>query len=123
MPITIEEIKETYPFLSIIRIYKEEKIGIIQNCDQKIISIYCYDLIAKDMQSVFLEHGKTWWWESNRKLPVNMFIGKDFDVFASAIRSYAMKETEVIHGPIIRLSDLIAKKNRRKTVQLIRRVN
>ena len=123
MSITVEKINETYPLLSIIRINKEEKVCIIQNCDQKIVSMYCYDYIAKDLQPLFLEYGKNWWWESNRKLPVNMFIGKQFTVFASALRSYSVKETEVLHGPVTRLSDLLVnKKIRRKTVQLLRRV-
>ena len=120
MIITVDKIKETYPFLSIIRINKE---GIIQNCDQKIISMYCYDFVPKEIQSLFLEYGKNWWWESNRKLPINMFIGKQFSVFTEALRSYSLKETEILHGPVTKLSDLLAnKKIRRKTVQLLRKV-
>lgn len=123
MSITVEKINETYPFLSVIRINKEEKVGIIQNCDDKIISIYCFNFIGKDLQPLFLEYGKNWWWESNRKLPVNMFIGKQFNIFSNALRSYSIKETEIIHGPVTRLSDLLnSKKIRRKTVQLLRRV-
>ena len=123
MAIKIEDIKETHPFLSVINIAKEEKVGIIQNCDARVLSIYCYDLVPRDLQALFLEYGKNWWWESNRKLPVNMFIGRDFDVFSRSLRSYSMKETVVLHGPITKLSDLITnKKIRRKTVQLLRRI-
>lgn len=124
MALNLEEVKQTYPFLSVIRVANEEKIGIIQNCDLKIISIYCYDLLDKDLQNNFLEYGKNWWWESNRKIPVNIFIGKDFDIFKKSLRSYSYKETEVLFGPITKLSDLIVnKKIRRKTVQLIRSIN
>jgi len=123
MAIKIDDIKETHPFLSVINIVNEEKVGIIQNCDAKVLSIYCYDLVPKDLQSIFLEYGKNWWWESNRKLPVNMFIGRDFDIFSRCLRSYSMKETVILHGPVIRLSDMLTnKKIRRKTVQLLRRV-
>ena len=123
MTISVDKINETYPFLSIIRINKEEKVGIIQNCDQKIISMYCYDSVPRDLQSMFLEYGKNWWWESNRKLPINMFLGKQFAIFTDALRSYSLKETEILHGPVTRLSDLLAnKKIRRKTVQLLRKV-
>jgi len=122
MALKAEDIKDTHPFLSIINIAKEEKVGIIQNCDSRVISIYCYDLIPKDLQQLFLEYGKNWWWESNRKLPVNMFIGKDFDIFSRSLRSYSVKETVVLLGPVTKLSDLISnKKIRRKTVQLLRR--
>lgn len=124
MALNVEEVRQTYPFLSVIRVASEEKIGIIQNCDLKIISIYCYDLLDKDLQIAFLEYGKNWWWESNRKIPVNIFIGKDFDIFKKSLRSYSFKETQVLFGPITKLSDLIVnKKIRRKTVQLIRSMN
>ena len=123
MAFKLEEIQKNYPFLSVIKIANEEKVGIIQNCDQRIISIYCYDLIRPDLQPVFLEYGGDWWWESNRKLPINMFIGKQFAIFTGALRSYSLKETEILHGPVTRLSDLLAnKKIRRKTVQLLRKV-
>ena len=72
---------------------------------------------------MFLDYGRDWWWESNRKLPVNMFIGEKFQVFSASLRSYSMKETEVVFGPITKLSDLLnVKRLRRKTVQLIRKV-
>ena len=123
MTVKLEEIQKNYPFLSVIKVANEERVGIIQNCDQRIISIYCYDYIQKQLQPLFLEYGRDWWWESNRKLPVNMFIGDKFKVFSSSLRSYSMKETEVVFGPITKLSDLLnVKRLRRKTVQLIRKV-
>ncbi len=124
MALNLEEIQKNYPFLSLIKVGKEEYVGIIQNCDARIISIYCYDFIPKGLTELFLEHGKNWWWESNRKTPVNMFIGNDFVVFRPSLRSFSLKETEVIFGPITKLSDLTSnKKLRRKTVQLVRRIN
>ena len=123
MAFELEEIQKNYPFLSVIKIANEEKVGIIQNCDQRIISIYCYDLIRPDLQPVFLEYGGDWWWESNRKLPVNMFIGSKFHVFSPSLRSFSVKETEVVFGPVTKLSDLLSNKRlRRRTVQLIRKV-
>ena len=123
MIITVDKINETYPFLSIIRINKEEKVGIIQNCDQKIISMYCYDSVPKEIQSLFLEYGKNWWWESNRKLPINIFIGKDFYKFKDALKTFSAKDCTVLFGPITRLTDLTKDKRiRRKTIQLVRRV-
>ncbi len=123
MTVKLEEIQKNYPFLSVIKVANEERVGIIQNCDQRIISIYCYDYIQKGIQPLFLEYGRDWWWESNRKLPVNMFIGEKFQVFSNSLRSYSMKETEVVFGPITKLSDLLnVKRLRRKTVQLIRKV-
>jgi len=119
MALNLEEIQKNYPFLSLIKVGKEEYVGIIQNCDARIISIYCYDFIPKGLTELFLEHGKNWWWESNRKTPVNMFIGNDFVVFRPSLRSFSLKETEVVFGPITKLSDLTSnKKLRRKTERI-----
>lgn len=124
MPFDIKDIQSNYPFLSLIKVVKEEYLGIVQNCDTKVISIYNYDLVQPELKSTFLEFGKSWWWESNRKLPINIFIGESFAPFRQCLASFSMKETEVVFGPIVQLSDLTeSKRIRRKTVQLVRRVN
>jgi hypothetical protein len=72
---------------------------------------------------VFLEYGANWWWESNRKIPINIFIGKDFVKFRPYLRTYTLKELKVIFGPVTKLSALTdSKRIRRKTVQLLRTV-
>jgi hypothetical protein len=85
--------------------------------------MYNYEAMSKDLKSLFLEYGKSWWWESNRKLPINIFIGTDFDVFRRYLLSFSIKDTEVVFGPTVQLSSLTdAKRVRRRTVQLVRRV-
>ena len=81
MKLDVEEIKQNYPFLSLVTVGKIEQVGIIQNADIKVLSIYSLDAVPKNMIEDFLQHGQTWWWESNRKLPINIFIGKDFFKF------------------------------------------
>lgn len=121
MAVDLDNIQKTYPFLSLISVANNEYVGIIQNSDNRVLSIYVYELLPKDICPLFLEHGANWWWESNRKIPINIFIGKDFAVFRPYLRTYSLKETKVIFGPITRLSDLSdSKRVRRKTVQLLR---
>ena len=123
MAFNLEDIQKNYPFLSCLKVAKEEYVGIIQNCDARLTSIYCYAFVPNDLKTLFLEYGKNWWWESNRKTPVNMFIGNDFAVFRSSLRSFSTKECEVLFGPVTKLSDLVVNKRvRRKTVQLLRRM-
>lgn len=120
----LEDIQSNYPFLTLVKVAKEEYLGIIQNCDEKVLSIYNYESIPHDMRTLFLEFGKSWWWESNRKLPINIFIGESFYAFRSYLLSFSIKECDIVFGPIVQLSDLTnSKRIRRKTVQLIRRVN
>jgi len=119
----IEEIQKTYPFLSLIAVAKEEYVGIIQNSDTRVLSLYRYDIIPHTLKSVFLEFGSNWWWESNRKIPINIFIGKDFNIFRPYLKTYSIKETKILFGPIIRLGDLNqTKRTRVKTVQLLRTI-
>ncbi len=123
MATDLQDIQNSYPFLSLIGVAKDEYVGIIQNSDTKVLSIYVYELLPQELRSVFLEYGANWWWESNRKIPINIFIGKDFVKFRPYLRTYTVKETKIIFGPVTRLSALSdAKRVRRKTVQLLRTV-
>lgn len=123
MTTDLENIQSSYPFLSLIRIGKEELVGIIQNSDSKVLSIYVYEYIPKDLKQQFLDYGDSWWWESNRKIPINIFIGSDFVKFRPYLRTYTSKDTKVVFGPITKLSSLTdSKRIRRKTVQLLRTV-
>ena len=124
MPFDLEDIQSNYPFLTLVKVGKEEYLGIVQNCDQRLISLYNYAAMSPEVKLLFLEYGKSWWWESNRKLPINIFIGSDFEVFRNFLLSFSIKETEIVFGPTVQLSDLTANKRiRRKTVQLVRRIN
>jgi hypothetical protein len=121
MATDLEDIQTSYPFLSLISVVKDEIVGIIQNCDSKVLSIYVYELMPAEYKPLFLEYGANWWWESNRKIPINIFIGHDFVKFRPYLRTYSIKETKVLFGPVTRLSDLSDNKRiRRKTVQLLR---
>mgnify|MGYP001257645124 FL=1 len=124
MPFDLEDIQSNYPFLTLIKVVKEEYLGIVQNCDQRLISLYNYAVMPQEAKAIFLEYGRAWWWESNRKLPINIFIGSDFEMFRNFLLSFSIKETEILFGPTVQLSDLTqSKRVRRKTVQLVRRVN
>ena len=124
MPFDLEDIQLNYPFLTLIKVGKEEYLGIVQNCDQRLISLYNYAVMPQEAKAIFLEYGRAWWWESNRKLPINIFIGSDFEMFRNFLLSFSIKETEILFGPTVQLSDLTQSKIvRRKTVQLVRRVN
>ena len=124
MPFDLEDIQSNYPFLTLIKVGKEEYLGIVQNCDQRLISLYNYAVMPQEAKAIFLEYGRAWWWESNRKLPINIFIGSDFEMFRNFLLSFSIKETEILFGPTVQLSDLTqSKRVRRKAVQLVRRVN
>jgi hypothetical protein len=69
----------------------------------------------------FLKLGQTWWWESNRQIPINIFLKKDFNYFRSTLVTLASKDIKIMHGPVVKLDDISKKRVKRKTIQLMRR--
>lgn len=125
MALELDNIQKTHPYLSLLKVAnKEEYLGIVQNADQRLISLYNYNALPEALKKVFLNYGSVWWWESNRQLPINIFIGESFSIFRRYLVSFSIKETKVMFGPVVQLSDITNNKRiRRKTVQLVRRVN
>ena len=69
----------------------------------------------------FLKCGETWWHESNRKLPINIFLKGDFRYFRSTLVSLNSKDIKIVAGPTVRLSEIANKRVKRKTIQLVRK--
>ena len=117
------EFKNKFPFLSGIYYRDEEYICIIQNSDEKIISFYNYEAIrSPEEKEIFLEFGDTWWWESNRLLPINIFIGKEMSYFRYCMRTVVCKDVEIIFGPVTSLNNLIKKRIKRRQISLVKKV-
>lgn len=118
-----EKLSELYPFLSIGRCGEHEIVGIIQNSSKTLISIYDYNSIPSDkMKKKFLEYGAEYWWHSNRKISIDIFLRGEFDIFKPYLKSFNPKEFKLIHGPEPRLSNLSSKRVKRKQITLIRKV-
>ena len=112
--------QELHPFISCVRINTTEYIGIIINLDVHVTSIYDISLVRIEDRKNFLELGETWWWESNRKLPINIFLKKEMQDFRYAIKTFNSKDIELVFGPTVNLSEIAEKRVKRKTVQLVR---
>ena len=79
-------LRDKFPFLSLIQKGDLEYVGIIQNEDTNVISFYDYGkLIMSQDKTQFLKSGETWWHESNRKLPINIFLKGEFRHFRSTL--------------------------------------
>jgi hypothetical protein len=117
-----ETLKKKFPFLSLIKKGDLEFVGIIQNQDNQVTSFYDYSRIMMPQDKIkFLKMGETWWWESNRKIPINIFLKSDFSYFKSTLVTLATKDIKIAHGPVVRLEDIAKKRIKRRTIQLMRR--
>jgi hypothetical protein len=112
-----------YPFLSYISYGGNEYIGIIQNLDDVITSIYDYALIKQvDQKKSYLELGEIWWWESNRMVPINIFLKSDWINFRFTLKTFNSKDVNLLYGPAISLKENLQKRSKRRSITLIRRV-
>jgi hypothetical protein len=119
----LSEIEEKFPFLSGIRYQLHEYIGIIQNSDEKVISFYDYESIRTPEEKLkFLEHGETWWWESNRLLPINIFLQGQMIPFRYCIKTIVNKDVEIMFGSCTSLNNIVKKRIKKRQIQLVRKL-
>ena len=117
-----KEIQEKFPFLSVVTYGGQEFVGIIINQDSTVTSMYVYtNLRTSEEQRYFLELGETWWWESNRLIPINIFLKRDMDPFKYCIVTMNSKDVKVTLGPCVNLNDLSLKRIKRKSIQLVKK--
>ena len=115
------QFQDNFPFISCLKSNDREYVGIIVNCDDYVASIYDLSMIINEQHRVlFLEMGEVWWWESNRKIPINIFLKKEMQLFRPFIKTFNSKDAELIFGPLVNLSEIAEKRVKRKSIQLIR---
>lgn len=121
---SIANILEQFPFLSYGRLVDTEYLGIIQNADNRLLSMYVLDSIpTEDLRRQFLTCGEDWWWGSNRELPINIFLKDRFRVFRPFLKHFSRKDFELIAGPAVSLQDTIARRVRRRKITLVRKMD
>jgi hypothetical protein len=117
-----ENLQENFPFISVINHVSHEYVGIIINQDAQVTSMYDYASIKTDVEKQrFLELGEAWWWESNRQIPINIFLLNEIAEFKYAIKNFSTKDVKVLFGPCTSLNDIIVKRIKRKSITLVRK--
>lgn len=120
--IDLDSIKDKFPFLSGLRCQTIEYIGIIQNSDDKIISFYDYDAIRTPEEKIqFMNLGEIWWWESNRLLPINIFLQGQMQDFRYCLKTVINKDIEIMFGSVTSLNNIMKKRIKKRQIQLVRR--
>jgi hypothetical protein len=118
------KLTEKYPFITLCIYASNEYIGIIQNQDDLVTTIYDFGALhTADQKTRYLELANVWWWESNRSIPINIFLRQDWDDFRFCLRTFVNKDLDILHGPVCSLNDIARKKSKRKSITLVRRIN
>lgn len=119
-----EKLTEKYPFITLCMYANAEYVGVVQNRDDIVTTIYDFGAVQTQADKLeFLELASTWWWESNRSIPINIFLRKDWEKFRPTLRTFVNKDLEILHGPTCSLLDIARKKSKRKSITLVRRLD
>lgn len=123
MDINFTVLLDQYPFLSLLTYGGNEYVGVIQNLDDNITTIYDYGLLkTEDQKIVFIELAETWWWESNRMVPINIFLKQDWVQFRSTLKTFMSKDVSLKYGPAVSLKENAQKRSKRRSITLVRRI-
>ena len=119
-----DKLTEKYPFITLCVYANVEYVGVVQNKDDAVTTIYDFGSIPLQKDKMkFLELATTWWWESNRSIPINIFLRTEWEPFRYTLRTFVNKDLEILHGPACSLLDISRKKTKRKSITLVRRLD
>jgi len=114
---------DNYPFLSLISYGGHEYIGIIQNHDELITTIYDFALLkTKEQKTLFLSYGDQWWWESSRTVPIHLYLRQEWTMFKPTLKTFNSKDVLVQHGPAVSLKELGKDKSKRRSIVLVKKI-
>jgi hypothetical protein len=117
-----KKLTENHPFITVCSYGGQEYIGIVQNKDDSFTTFYDYGSIAEQsLKQAFLNLGDTWWWESNRMIPINIFLKTEWAPFKPYLKTFNNRGLVVLHGPVVSLDDINKKRIKRRSITLVRR--
>lgn len=118
------DIYSNFEFLTGLFYSDREYVGIVVNHDNTIITFYDVEAIPTvQLKKEFLDLGDMWWWESNRMLPIDVFLHHEMKPFKPYLKTFVMKDVEILFGPVTSLQNLLKKRIKRRSIQLIRKTD
>jgi hypothetical protein len=118
-----KKLTENHPFITICSYASQDYVGIIQNRDDLVTTMYDYgSIVEAELRAKFLELGDIWWWESNRAIPINLFLREEWTVFKPYIRTFNNKSLDIVHGPVVSMTDFTKRRGKRKSITLVKKI-
>ena len=120
----LQKLLDRYPFFTVLKYgANEEYVCIVQNQNDDVTTIYDFGALVKEEdRKNFLILADSWYWGSNRKTPINIFIGADWGQFKRCAKNLITKEVTVVAGDVVRLENLSEKRTKRRTITLVRKM-
>jgi hypothetical protein len=114
---------QNHPFITVCSYANQDYVGIVQNRDDMVTTIYDYgSIIDNEVKEKFLELGEVWWWESNRLIPINLFLKNEWSMFRPYLRTFNNKSLVIVHGPICSMNELSKRRSKRRSITLVKRM-
>jgi len=113
-----------FPFISVVSYgaHADEFVGIVQNYDSLTTCFYDFGvLLDDDEKRLFLTLGEKWFFESNRMIPINIYLKWEWKPFEKTFKTFMSRELTVIYGPCPSLANL-AQKKKRRSIQVVKRL-
>lgn len=117
------KLSENHPFITVCSYANQDFVGIVQNRDDAVTTIYDYGAIIEvETKAKFLELGDIWWWESNRLIPINLFLKDEWVIFRPYLRTFTNKSLTILHGPVCSMNELHKRRSKRRSITLVKRM-
>lgn len=118
------KLTDLHPFITVLSYAQQDYVGIIQNRDDIVTTIYDYgSIIEPEVKKRFLELGDIWWGESNRMIPINLFLKNEWLPFKNYIRTFNNKSLVILHGPVVSMTELNKRRSKRRSITLVKRLS
>jgi hypothetical protein len=118
-----QKLTTSHPFITVCSYAGQEYVGVVQNKDDTVTTFYDYgSIVETHLKSLFLELGDQWWWESNRLIPINLFLRDDWVIFRPYLRTFNNKGLDILHGPITSMNELSKRRVKRRSITLVRKM-
>lgn len=118
-----KKLSENHPFITVCSYANQDYVGIVQNRDDTVTTIYDYGAIVdQEIKNKFLELGDIWWWESNRLIPINLFLKDEWSIFKPYLRTFNNKSLVILHGPTCSMNELHKRRSKRRSITLVKRI-
>lgn len=118
-----KKLSDNHPFITVCSYANQDYVGIVQNKDDNVTTIYDYgSIVDSDSKNRFLELGDIWWWESNRLIPINLFLKEDWLPFKPYLRTFTNKSLVILHGPVCSMNELHKRRSKRRSITLVKRM-
>ncbi len=98
-------------------------IGVVQNVDDVITTIYDFSMLkTEDQKITFLQLAEVWYWESNRLVPINVFLKQEWSVFRPTLKTFNSKDVDIKVGPYVSLKEISLRRSKRRSITLVRKM-